>query len=466
MSFSRRTFLASSMAPALAAQRRKKDEAAGGPRPNVLLILADDLAAWMLGCYGNKEIRTPNIDYLARGGMRFLNNFVCTPICSASRATLFTGRVPRQHGIHDFLTPSPIENPPQGQKEPPTGFHAKEVMLSDILSRNGYRCGYTGKWHMSQDEQPGHGFSYTYTMSGGSRSYVDPEMFLNGQAVKETGYLTDLTTKRSLDFLDQQSASQPFFLCASYLNPHTPYEGHPQKYYDLYKDTKFETFGYEPAAPNALREKNLLQDTVGNLRRCAAATTALDDQIPLLMKKLSEKGLRDNTLVIFTGDNGFLLGRHGLWSKGLASDPINMYEEVMRVPMIWNWPGKVPVEGSTPELTSFYDFVPTVCDAVGVAAPADRGLCGRSYLKLAKGEPFAKKETWRSTVFGHFRNTEMARDQRFKVVVRNNGEGPNEFFDLKLDPTERRNQYENPQYVTVRDRLLKDLGAWRQQTSV
>ena len=467
MSFSRRSFMAAaSMAPPLLAQRRKKEDgAAAGPRPNILLILADDLAAWMLGCYGNKEIRTPNIDYLARGGVKFLNNFVCTPICSASRATLFTGRVPRQHGIHDFLTDTPVANPPQGQAAPPPDFHAKEVMLSDILSRNGYRCGYTGKWHMGNDEKPGHGYSYTYTMMGGSRSYVDPEMYLNGQLVKETGYLTELTTKRSLEFLDQQSAGQPFFLCASYLNPHTPYDGHPQKYYDLYKDSKFETFGYEPAAPNALREKGLLKDTVGNLRRCAASTTALDDQIPVLLKKLTEKGLRENTLVIFTGDNGYLLGRHGLWSKGLASDPINMYEEVMRVPMIWNWIGKTPVESAAPELVSFYDFVPTVCDAVGIAAPADRGLCGRSYIKFVKGEPMAKKETWRSTVFGHFRNTEMSRDQRYKLVVRNNGEGPNELYDLRLDPNERRNQYDNPQFITIRERLAKDLAGWRQQTS-
>lgn len=467
MSFSRRSFVAAASAASAFAQRDRKGGAATptGPRPNILLILADDLAAWMLGCYGNKEIRTPNIDYLARGGVKFLNNFVCTPICSASRATLFTGRVPRQHGIHDFLTPNPIENPPQGQKAPPVDFHSKERMLSDILATSGYRCGYTGKWHLGNDEKPGHGFSYTYTMSGGSRSYTDPEMFLNGESVKESGYLTDLTTKRSLDFLDQQSAGTPFFLCASYLNPHTPYDGHPQKYYDLYKDTKFDTFGTEPAAPNALREKNLLNDTLGNLRRCAASVTALDDQIPILIRKLTEKGLRDNTLVIFTGDNGFLLGRHGLWSKGLASNPINMYEEVVRVPMIWNWPGKTPVEASAPELTSFYDFVPTVCEAAGLEAPSDRGLCGRSYLKFVKGEPLGKKETWRTTVFGHFRNTEMARDQRFKLVVRNNGQGPNELFDLKTDPTEHRNVYDNPQFITIRDRLAKDLAAWRQQTS-
>ena len=100
MPLSRRHFFLSSLAPALAAKK-----APPAPRPNIVMIVADDLAAWMLGCYGNKEIRTPNIDLLARGGVRFINNFVVTPVCSASRATLFTGRTPRQHGIHDFLTP-------------------------------------------------------------------------------------------------------------------------------------------------------------------------------------------------------------------------------------------------------------------------------------------------------------------------------------------------------------------------
>ena len=133
----------------------------------------------------------------------------------------------------------------------------------------------------------------------------------------------------------------------------------------MYANVNFDTVGWKPAAPNALREKELLKDTVGNLRKCAASVTALDDQIPALIKHLTAKNLLMNTLVIFTGDNGFLLGRHGLWSKGLASDPINMYEEVMQVPMIWNWPGKVPVEATRPELVSFYDFFPSVLDVAG-----------------------------------------------------------------------------------------------------
>ena len=453
----RRSFLGSAAAPLLA------QKAAPAVRPNVLLILADDLADWMLGCYGNREIRTPNIDLLARQGMRFQNSFVCTPICSPSRATLMTGRTPRQHGIHDFLTDSPIADPPQGQKGVPDSF-AKEIMLSDLLAGAGYRCGYVGKWHMGSDDAPGHGFSWTATAPG--RTYSNPEYSVNGKKTPREGFLTGLNTQYALEFLDGQKGSkQPFFLTAAYLNPHTPYSGHPQKYYDMYAGTKFDSIGWEPKAPNALRERNLMDDPVGNLRKCAASVTALDDQIPALLKGLDERGLRENTLVIFTGDNGFLLGRHGLWSKGLASDPINMYEESVRVPMLWHWRGKIPPESMRAETVSFYDFLPTVCEATGVASPAGRNLCGRSYWSLAQNRTPERANPWPRTVFCSFRNTEMARNERFKLVLRNDGAGPNELFDLKGDPREKANRYEDAGFLTVREELTKALAAWRARTS-
>jgi arylsulfatase A-like enzyme len=333
-----------------------------------------------------------------------------------------------------------------------------------VLSKNGYQCGYVGKWHMGNDTNPGHGISYSYTMSGGSRSYTDPVMFLDGKEVREKGYLTELKTRHALEFLDRQKPDSPFFLTVGYLNPHTPYDGHPQRYYDMYAQTRFETIGWERPAPHALREKNLLQDTVGNIRKCAASVTALDDQIPLLLKKLDERKLRDNTLVIFTGDNGYLLGRHGLWSKGLASDPINMYEEVVQVPMIWSWPGKTPPQATRPEMVSFYDFFPTICEAAGAAPPAGRNLTGRSYLPLATAKPVPRDKPWPTLVFGHFRNTEMARDNRFKLVIRDEGKGPGELYDLREDPRERVNQYENAQFITVRERLTREIAAWRKRT--
>jgi arylsulfatase A-like enzyme len=454
MNWSRRSFLTASSAPLLA-----QKSAPAAPRPNIVLVIADDLASWMLGCYGNREIRTPNIDRLAAGGTRFANSFVCTPICSASRATLFTGRTPQQHGIHDFLTAKPATNPDQGQAAPPATF-ANEVMISDLLAGAGYQCGFAGKWHMGNDAKPGHGFSYTATV--GARSYVDPTLSVNGSSVNEKGYLADILTRHALGFLDQQQKDRPFFLTVSHLNPHVPYDGHPQKYYDMYKDAQFQSFGTQPGAPNALREKEYLKDPVANIRRCAAATTALDDQMPALQRKLIDKGLFDNTIFIFTGDNGFLLGRHGLWSKGHASDPINMYDEVMQVPMIWSWPGRIPTYAVRPEMVSFYDFLPTVCEATGITPPA-RNLCGRSYLPLATNRPLPKKEQWRELVFGHFRYTEMARDNYFKLIRRNDGRGVNELFDLRQDPREMVNQYNSPGFVTVRDRLAGQLSEWRQK---
>jgi len=473
ISLTRRQVIAGAAAPLLAQKRegerkakqatRKSPPKGAGARPNVVLVLADDLAAWMLGCYGNQEIKTPNIDLLAKSGVRFLNSFVATPVCSASRATLFTGRVPRQHGIHDFLTPNPIADPPQGQKEPPASF-AQEAMLSDLLSRSGYRCGYVGKWHMGNDERPGHGHEFTCTLGGGSSRYQDPVMYLNGNRAEEKGYLADLITQRAFEFIDQQKKGAPFFLTVSHLNPHTPYDGHPQKFYDLYKDARFETFGTQLPAPNALRERDMMKDLTGNLRKCAASVTALDEQVGRLRRRLFQRGFVDDTVIVFTGDNGYLLGRHGLWSKGLASDPINMYEEVMRVPMIWSWAGKTPVESARPEMVSFYDFLPTVCEIAGVEAPADRGLCGRSYLPFVANSPLAKGEVWEDVVFGHFRNTEMARDNRFKLVWRNDGEGPNELYDLRSDPLEMTNLIDNERFITVRRGLAERLAAWRNKT--
>lgn len=460
MNWTRRQLLAGAAASPLLAQR--KSQKSSSSRPNIVLVLTDDLAAWMLGCYGNKEIRTPNIDALAQAGTRFTNSFVCTPICSASRATLFTGRTPNQHGIQDFLTPKPLDNPPQGQVAPPESF-AREVMISDLLSQAGYNCGYSGKWHMGNDIRPGHGYQYTYTFDGGSSRYQDPEMYLNGDRREEKGYLADLITQRACEFIDQQQTNQPFFLTVSHFNPHTPYSGHPQKYYDMYKDAKFESFGFLQGASNALREKDFLGDIVGNLRKCAASVSALDAQIPVLRKKLMDKGFFDNTIVIFTGDNGFLLGRHGLWSKGHASNPINMYEEVMQVPMIWSWPGKVPVGTVRPELVSFYDVLPTLCAAAGVNAPADRKLCGTSYLNTVTNRPLKKGEKRPDMVFGQFRYAWMARDHRFKLVLRDGENMPNELFDLASDPREYKNLYDDPGYVTIRDVFTARLNAWREQ---
>jgi arylsulfatase A-like enzyme len=426
MQLSRRDFFLGSLAfPALAQKR-------GAPeRPNVVLILADDLGSWMLGCYGNKEIRTPNIDRLSRLGTRFLNNYACTPASAASRATLLTGRTPMQHGVMDA---------PDGAATVPGSF-AKEVLLSDVLAGAGYECGYAGRWDIGSDAQAQHGFKFWHTADAAS---------------------IDAVTARAAEFLDQQNDSRPYFLTASY--PLTPSDAIPQKYADMYAKSAFATFTYQPAAPNAFRNKEMLKDTLGSIRKCAAAVTALDDQVGALVAKLTQKGGADKTLVVFCADNGYLMGGHGLWGDGYASNPPNMYEEVLRVPMMWSWLGHVPADNTRPELVSLYDFVPSVCEAAGVPAPA-RNLCGRSYWSAVRNQPWPKKAPWRNLVFGRIASADMARDARYKLILRDGGNGPGELYDLRVDPNERTNQYDNPQFVVTRDRLKGEIAGWRQKYS-
>jgi arylsulfatase A-like enzyme len=338
-------------------------------------------------------------------------------------------------------------------------------MISDLLASKGYNCGYLGKWHLGDDAKPQHGFRFWYTVPAGPGPYQNPRMSWNGQNVQERGYLPELITRKGVEFLEQQKPGQPFFLVAGYPNPHTPYDGHPQKYYDAYARATFETVGWQPPAANAVEGKEYLADIVGNLKKCAAAVTALDDQVPALISTLDKKGLRDDTLIIITAASGLLAGRHGLWGAGHASDPVNMYQEVVETPMIWNWPGRVPVEAKRPELVSSGDLFPSLCDVTGVPVPEGRGLSGRSYVPLATNQPMPKKQPWRNLVFGHFPNTEMARDVRHKLVQRNNGAGPNEFYDLSKDPRERVNQYNNDAYITIRTGLAKELGRWRKTTA-
>jgi arylsulfatase A-like enzyme len=379
MRLTRREVLLAAAAPAFAKKATERP-------PNIVLVIADDVGAWMLGCYGNREIRTPNIDLLARSGTRFLYHFGCASAGTSSRAALLTGRSPHQQTAQD-----------------PT--------ITEVLGSAGYTCG-------------------------------------SGNA---------------LDFLDSQKGDRPFFLLVSYSNLFAPGAQIPTKYQEMYSKTSFDTIGWEPAGPNAAKDKGALASIVSNIRRCAAAMTALDEQIQPLVAKLNQRGVRDNTLIVVTSGSGSLLGRHGLWGNGAATDPVNMYEEVIATPMIWNWRGKVPVEGGRPELASVYDFLPAICELTGAALPRDSNLPGRSYLPAVMNRPFPKKAPWRNLVFGEMGEVEMARDNRYKLVLRSQGKAPGQLFDVRVDLRERVNQYDNPAFVSVRDRLAAELAAWRKK---
>ena len=388
MQVSRRHILFSSLAlPALA--KRTPPE-----RPNLLLFLIDNLPAWMLGCYGNQVVHTPNIDRLAETGVRFAKHFACAPAPAPNRATFLTGRTPMQLGTN------------------PAGADDTGKLLAGL--------GYT-----------------THAAEAGAAA----------------------------QFVESQASGKPFFLTVGYAGLQPPYEGVARKYQDLYADAKLDSLNVDrAAAANAREGKEMLADIAGNVRKVLAAITALDDQVGAIVAKISEKRLLDNTLFIFTGTCGSLYGRHGLWDSGAASEPVNMYEESVRTPMLWSWIGHVPAQAVRPELVSAYDFIPTLVEVLSASAPGSN-LCGRSYFPLAAGKPLPRKRPWTTTVFGQYQNTEMARIERYKLIVRDGGQGPGELYDLVTDPGEKTNQYANPQFLTVHNGLAQSLSTWKQRYS-
>src|SRR6266536_674643 len=181
-------------------------------RPNVVFILSDDQGQWAAGCYGNREIRTPNLDRLAASGVRFQNFFVATPVCSPSRATILTGRIPSQHGIHDWLRDFNV-GPTARQ------FLAGEVAYTDILAAHGYHCGLSGKWHMGDSQTPQHSFDFWYVHQGGGGNYNAAPMVRDGRLIVESGYVTGVITDEAIGFLQRhrrERPDQPFYLSVHY----------------------------------------------------------------------------------------------------------------------------------------------------------------------------------------------------------------------------------------------------------
>ena len=301
--------------------------------PNVIVILTDDQGCWAMGCAGNPEIRTPHLDELAGSGIRFENLFCTSPVCSPARASLLTGRIPSQHGVHDWLRAgnSSVEMERGGEL---IEYLAGQTGYSDVLSRHGYTCGISGKWHMGDAHHPQKGFSYWKVHASGGGPYYGAPMIRDGEVYREPQYVTDAITDQALAFLDEQSnVDGPFYLSVHYTAPHSPWERehHPTDIYDAYfNDCAFESLPDNPIHP--WQVSGLISPGKANRREILsgyfAAVTAMDAGVGRIVRRLDTLGLRENTLVFFTGDNGMNMGQHGIYGKGNGTYPMNMYDYV------------------------------------------------------------------------------------------------------------------------------------------
>ena len=407
----------------------------GQRRPlNVVFFMTDDHGAWALGSDKCEEMHTPNLDRLAAEGTQFTRAYACTPVCSPSRATYYTGKLPSHHGVQDFL----LSDDTRGEAS--RRFLDGHTTFADVLKDSGYVCGMVGKWHLGGADQAQAGFDYWYTIPGGGGSYKDPEFFANGEPVAESGYKTDLVGNGAIDFLDKHHRS-PFCLVVPFYAPHSPYDFQPEEYRQPYSGSSFPCFPREDPHPQGRGRFRRHFGDAETYTSYSALVTGVDANVGRVLAKLDELGVREDTVVVFSADQGFNCGHHGVWGKGNGTIPFNMYEESIRVPLIWHHRSAIEAGAESAAMVSTYDFFPTLLDYLGIGVSADPQRVGRSYADILRG----MRADWRNELFFEYGYTRAVRTENLKYVERGDG-WPNELFDLEEDPGERVNRVGKPEY--------------------
>lgn len=436
----RREWIAGAAAAAAVARRKPS---------NVVMFMTDDHGAWATGAYGCGEMYTPNIDRLAAGGVRFTNAFACTPVCSPSRMTYMTGCLPSTHGVQDWLVPEDSFGPTSRR------WLDGHTTYSEVLAGAGYQLGMVGKWHMGEDDRAQKGFGYWASVPGGSGPYQDPEFVVNGERRKIPGYKTDIVGDLAIEFLNRQKgATQPFYLLVPFYAPHTPFNYQREEYRRPYANAKFSCF---PDAPMSPWQNPGLKSMFGKREpklAYSALVSGVDANIGRVVSRLEELGLREDTLVIFTADQGWNAGHHGVWGKGNGTVPFNLYEESLRVPLIWNQPGVIRGGETREAMVSSYDYFPSILDYLGVASPADRRRVGRSYAGFVRGKQAPRD--WRNRLYFEYAHVRGIRTKNLKYLERAEG-WPSELYDLEADPGETRDVSRDPGYKAQRDSLHREL---------
>jgi arylsulfatase A-like enzyme len=477
------------------AVRAQADRAGAAHRPNIVFIMSDDHAWQAISAYGSDRNTTPNIDRLAREGMRFDRFFVGNSICAPSRATMLTGLHSHANGVST-----------NGDR-----FDGSQTNIAKLLGASGYRTAMIGKWHLKTeptgfdfyDRLVGQGHYYNQVFRKGS----DPERGGEYEQYQTTGYVTDVITDKAIGWLrehadDARDSEVPFLMLVHHKAPHREWEPAP-RHLTLFDDADLAVPGTlfddwsgkgEPAElqemtidrhlrpidlklefPKRLNEtqrrawelaygpKNAVFEAAvqsGSLAgddllrwkyqryakdylRCVQA---VDEGVGRLLDELDHQGLSDNTIVIYTSDQGWYLGEHGWYDKRW------MYEESFRTPFLVRWPGVVEAGSTDTTLTQNIDIAPTMLAAAGLEAPAS--MHGRSLVPVLKGET---PGDWRESLYYRYteypgvhavRRHEGVRTERDKLI---HFFGPDagswEYYDLEADPDEVRNAIDDPKYT-------------------
>ena len=415
--------------------------------PNLLVIFSDDHRADHLGITGEIPfLQTPALDALAGEGVRFDRAYVTTALCSPSRATLLTGQYASRHGVQNNLS-AWIPGTPS---------------FFDALAAAGYRCAYIGKWHMPGDlpDLPGVERFVTFTIEEGQGVYRDCPLIIDGVETPRPGtYVSTDLTDYALQWLAESDDGRPFCLVVAHKAVHHEFEPPDDllgTYDDVAIDLPDEAFTYQ-----TLLDRNVWEGTAGRLqtsyRRYCETLLGMDREIGRLLEAIDP--VADNTVVVYTSDNGYSWGEHVLTGKRWA------YDDNIKVPFIVRWPDGVAAPGSVidePVLNA--DIAPTLLDIAGVAIPA--AMQGRSIAPLLRGEPVE----WRDEVFYEYfadfpyqvPPSQAVRTDRWLYVEYDRGLAP-ELYDTVADPAQQVDLAEDPAYAATRQELAQRLADLRRE---
>ncbi|MCY4154218.1 MAG: sulfatase-like hydrolase/transferase, partial [Gammaproteobacteria bacterium] len=455
--------------------------AAHGKRPNVLFILTDNQAASLLGSYGNSDIRTPNIDRLAREGARFSRAYAVNGMCSPTRATLMTGLMPSQHGIHNWLDDAMLEQWPADWSA-----IAEFRTLPLTLKNRGYRTALIGKWHLGQPWKPSIGYQHWVTFKDGHTvDFWDNTVIDNARTYRVNDqHIVDFFTEKAVEYIEAQDGEEPFYLQLNYdgpyLNPPTNLGPARNRFYRDYAGREFKSFprvafnrnlteqllypdryAVTPFLLQKFREALEMHNDPATMANVASQNTLVDDGVGKVLAALKRKRLDHNTLVIFSSDQGNFYGQHGLWQHTVVTAPSNLHETAMNIPLILRHPGRIEPGRVLAELIGQYDIPVTLLDYLGIDDASFSGSPGRSFSALLHGEP----APWTDKVFFEQEETRGIRTRRFSYWKRLETTGEPELYDMDTDPGQTRNVYGAAAYADAGARMDKELDAFFRQYS-
>lgn len=444
-------------------------------KPNILFILSDNQHSGLLGTYGNQDIKTPNIDQLAQEGVKFTNAFAVNGMCSPTRATLMTGLMPSQHGLHDWLNDEQM-------KEWPRDWSAVAEFRSVpyTLKQNGYKTAMIGKWHLGQPWESSLGFDHWMTFtSGHTLDFWKNTVIENGKVSDISGrHMVDYFGDKAVEYLNSYNSDEPFFLQVSfdgpYMDPPTNMGPAKNRHYEYYKDKHLSSFPNEPVSKNYIDQlvefartgqdkvflNRILKMVIGNMAgdqatraNMASQNTLVDDNVGRLLETLKAKGLDDDTIVIYSSDQGTYYGQHGLWTHTILSQPSTLQETAFQIPLIVRKPGDA--KGKTvSSLIGQYDIPATILDLAGVQQTLPNSP-GKSFSAMLGANKVGEIH---DAVFYEQTESRAIRTQQYSYWKRMDADfGPNELYDMQKDPYQTINLADKEEYQEVIAQLDKRL---------